>query len=178
MSVSAKKRSQRVRELCLFAMLGTLMFCSKVIMEILPNIHLIGMFTMVYTIVFRYKALIPIYVFIFITGLYGGFALWWLPYLYLWAILWGVTMLLPQNMKPKTACVVYPLVCSLHGFAYGTLYAPAQALMYGLNLKQMMAWIAAGIPFDVIHGIGNIFAGMLVFPLSKLIKKMVKENRY
>lgn len=159
-------------------MLGTLMFCSKVIMEILPNIHLIGMFTMVYTIVFRYKALIPIYVFIFITGLYGGFALWWLPYLYLWAILWGVTMLLPQNMKPKTACVVYPLVCSLHGFAYGTLYAPAQALMYGLNLKQMMAWIAAGIPFDVIHGIGNIFAGMLVFPLSKLIKKMVKENRY
>ena len=49
----------------IFAMLGTLMFCSKIILEVLPNIHLLGMLTMVYTIVYRRKALIPIYIYVF-----------------------------------------------------------------------------------------------------------------
>ena len=78
-------------------MLGALMYCSKIIMDALPNIHLLGMFTMTYTLVFRKKALIPIYIFVMITGLFGGFAAWWLPYLYIWAVLWGVTMLLPKT---------------------------------------------------------------------------------
>ena len=81
-------------------MLGTVMFCSKIIMEALPNIHLLGMLTMVYTVVFRAKALIPIYLYVFLNGLYAGFAVWWIPYLYIWTILWGVTMLIPRRI-PK-----------------------------------------------------------------------------
>ena len=63
-----KNQKQRlsVREMAIFSMLAALMFCSKIIMDALPNIHLLGMFIMVYTIVFRLKALIPIYLFIFI----------------------------------------------------------------------------------------------------------------
>ena len=155
-------------------MLGSLMFCSKIIMELLPNIHLLGMFTIVFTVVFRVKALIPIYVFVFITGLYAGFAPWWIPYLYLWTVLWGMAMLLPKNMPQKVACVVYPIVCALHGFAYGTLYAPAQAILFGLDAEQTLAWIVAGLPWDIVHGIGNIFAGLLIFPLSELLKKLNK----
>ena len=75
-------------------------------------------------------------------------------------------------MPLKIAAIVYPIVCSLHGFAFGTLYAPAQALMFGLNFEQMVAWIIAGIPFDVIHGVSNIFTGMLVVPFSELMKKL------
>ena len=41
----------------LFAMFAALMFCSKIIMEALPNIHLLGMLTMLMTVVFRKKAL-------------------------------------------------------------------------------------------------------------------------
>ena len=52
--------SQRIFEMVLFAMLGSLMFCSKIVMEALPNIHLLGMLIVVYTIVFRRKALIPL----------------------------------------------------------------------------------------------------------------------
>lgn len=166
----------KVKELALFAMLGTLMFCSKIIMEVLPNIHLLGMLTMVYTLVFRKKALIPIYINVFLTGLYGGFALWWLPYLYIWTILWGVTMLLPKKMPLKLGCVVYPIVCCLHGLAYGTLYAPAQALMFGLDFQQMLAWIAAGLAFDVAHGVGNLAAGLLIVPLSELLKKLMRRS--
>ncbi len=155
--------------MAVFAMLGAILFVSKLVMEFLPNVHLIGALTMVYTIVYRTKALVPIYIFVFLTGLYGGFALWWIPYLYVWTVLWAVTMLLPKKMKPQVAIPVYMAVCALHGLLFGVLYAPAQAFLFGLNFKQMLAWIASGFPFDVIHGIGNFVAAVLVLPLSRTL---------
>lgn len=171
---SAKKDKQiiSIREIAVFAMLSALMFCSKIIMEVLPNIHLLGMFTMLFTVVFRKKALIPIYLYVLINGIYSGFALWWIPYLYVWTVLWGVTMLLPKNMPEKIAMIVYPVVCCLHGLLFGTLYAPAQALMFGFDLKQTLLWIISGLPFDAIHGVSNLFVGILILPLSRLLKKI------
>ena len=150
-------------------MLGTIMFCSKIIMEILPNIHLLGMLTVTFTVVFRKKALIPIYIYVLLNGVYAGFNTWWIPYLYIWTILWGVTMLLPKEMPRKAQYVVYPAVCCLHGLAFGTLYAPVQALLFGMNVKTMVAWIIAGLPWDVLHGVGNLFAGLLIVPLAQLL---------
>ena len=158
-------------------MLATLMFCSKILMEALPNIHLLGMLTMTYTIVLRKKALIPVYVYVLLNGLYGGFSMWWVPYLYIWTILWAVTMLLPRNMPKKIACVVYPVVCALHGFLFGILYAPAQAIMFGLNGEQLVAWLVSGISFDIIHGIGNFVAGLLILPVSEFLKKLLRKTK-
>ena len=166
----------KLREMAVFAMLGTVMFCSKIIMEALPNIHLLGMLTMTYTIAFRKKALIPIYIYIMLNGLYAGFSLWWMPYLYIWTILWAITMLLPRNMPKKAKCVVYPIVCAVHGMLFGILYSPAQALMFGLNFEQMIAWILSGLPWDLVHGIGNFFAGLLIFPLAELLKRLMKKS--
>ena len=161
----------------IFAMLGTVMFCSKIIMEALPNIHLLGALTIAYTIAYRYKALIPIYIYVVLNGVYSGFNAWWVPYLYIWTILWAIAMLLPRKMPDEIKRLVYPMVCGIHGFAFGALYAPAQAIMFNLDFRGMLAWISAGLPFDVIHGIGNIFAGILVLPLSKLLIRLSK-NRY
>ena len=174
-SAPSKKRKLSVAELTIFAMLGALMYCSKVIMEWAPNIHLLGMFVMVFTLVYRKKALIPLYIFVFMIGLFNGFSIWWIPYLYIWTILWGITMLLPQKMSIKVKTIVYPLICSLHGFAYGTLYAPAQALMFGFNLEQTIAWILSGIPFDVIHGISNFAVGFMILPLVNLLNKLNQQ---
>ena len=160
----------------LFAMLGTVMFCSKIIMEVLPNIHLLGMLTMTYTVVFRKKALIPIYIYVMMNGLYSGFNTWWIPYLYVWTVLWGLTMLLPQNMPKRIKCVVYPAVCCFHGLIFGIIYAPAQAIMFGLNFKSAVAWVIAGLPWDLLHGIGNLFAGLLILPLSNLLFKLTKRR--
>ena len=171
-----KSYRRRTQELVLYSLLGTLMFCSKIIMEVLPNIHLLGMLTICYTLVFRTKALYPIYVYVILNGLYAGFNLWWIPYLYIWTILWGVTMLLPRRMPKKLSLVIYPLVCGIHGFLFGILYAPAQALMFGLNFKQMIAWIATGFPFDIMHGIGNLAAGFLILPLTDLLKKLIRRQ--
>lgn len=164
-----------VREICVFAMLGGIIYASKMIMESIPNVHLVGVFIVAITVVYRKKALYPIYTFVFLNGLFGGFSMWWIPYLYVWTALWGAVMLLPRNIPAKIAPIVYMLICSLHGFMFGTLYAPAQAIMFGLNFKRTLAWIAAGFPFDVIHGVSNFFCGILIVPIVKALEKANKS---
>lgn len=152
------------REITVFAMLGALMYAAKIIMEIVPNVHLLGVFICAFTVVYRKKALYPIYIFVVLTGIFNGFAAWWIPYLYIWAVLWGMVMLLPQNMPKRVAPIVYMVVCAAHGFLYGTLYAPAQAILFGLSFDGMIAWIIAGLPWDFVHGVSNFFCGLLITP--------------
>ena len=157
-------------------MLAAIMFCSKLLMEALPNIHLLGTLTVVYTLVYRRRALIPIYLYVLLNGVYAGFSLWWFPYLYIWTLLWGAIMLLPKRMPKKVGAVVYPIVSALHGLAYGTLYAPAQALMFHFNFTQTLAWIAAGFTFDLLHWIGNLVLGLFILPLTVLLKRLDKKG--
>ena len=170
------KKKLSIRQMTVFSMLGALMYASKVIMEFLPNVHLLGVFVVAYTVVYRKKALYPIYIYVFLNGLFAGFAIWWIPYLYIWTVLWGAVMLLPKTIPPKVQPLVYMLVCSAHGFLFGTLYAPAQAILFGLNFKGMIAWIAAGLPWDCIHGISNFFCGILIMPIISAIRLARKAS--
>ncbi len=164
----------KIVDIAIFGMLSALMFISKWLMEFLPNIHLIGVFTVAITVVYREYALFPIYGFIFLTGLFNGFGLWWIPYLYIWAVLWGLTMLLPKNMPKKVRPFVYAAICATHGFLYGTLYAPSQALLFGLDFKGMIAWIIAGLPWDAIHGFGNLLGSALICPIIYVMQQARK----
>ena len=161
-----------IRETAIFGMLGALMYVSKLIMEIAPNVHLLGVFTIAFTVVYRKKALYPIYTYVILNGIFSGFATWWIPYLYVWTVLWAVTMILPEQLPKKVRPFVYMVVNACHGFLFGVLYAPAQALLYGLRLKGMLAWIAAGLPWDFIHGVSNFICGLLIVPLVHVLRRL------
>ena len=158
------------RELTIFAMLGAVMYASKILMEFAPNIHLLGVFTIAFTVVYRKKALYPIYIYVFLNGLLSGFSAWWVPYLYLWTVLWGAVMLLPKKMPKAVRPLVYMAVCAAHGFLFGTLYAPVQAVMSGLSLEGTIAWILAGLPWDFLHGVSNFFCGILIVPVISVLQ--------
>lgn len=165
-----------VKELVVFGMLAALMVATTWIMSFLPNIHLVDVFIIAMTVVYRQKALYPLYLFVFVQGLFNGFQPWWLPYLYIWAFPWLITMLLPKKMPVWLAPIVYAVVASLHGFLFGVLYAPAQALMFGLTFEKTIAWIIAGLPFfDITHGVSNFICGLLlIFPLIKVLSQSEK----
>ncbi len=165
-----------IREIAVFGMLGGIMYASKLIMELIPNVHLLGALIIAYTVVYRKKALYPIYTYVILNGILCGFAAWWVPYLYLWTLLWGAVMLLPKQMPKKVRPIVYMTVCAAHGFLFGTLYAPAQAILFGLNFKGMIAWIVAGLPWDAIHGVSNFFCGLLIVPIVKVLQ-YAEKNR-
>ncbi len=164
-----------IREIAVFGMLGALMYASKMIMEVAPNVHLLGTFTIAFTVVYGKKALYPIYTYVILNGIFCGFAAWWIPYLYVWALLWGAVMLLPKKIPGKIRPFVYMAVCAAHGFLFGTLYAPVQALLYGLSFQGMIGWIVAGLPWDCIHGISNFFCGILIMPIVSVLKAAEKN---
>ena len=160
-----------IKEIAVFSMLSALMFSSKVLMEVLPNIHLLGTFIVTFTVVYRQKALYPIYGYVLVNGLYEGFnPFGWLPELYLWAILWGVVMLLPKNMPAKIKPVVYMTVSGLHGLLFGVFYAPVYAIFAKLSLVETFSWVVAGLGFDALHGAGNFALGILILPIVSVLR--------
>lgn len=171
---------EHLRHLVLFAMFAALMTISDQMMNALPNVHLVGMFTILLTIVYRVKALIPVYLFVVLDGLLEGFYLsTWIMYSYIWLILWAVTMLLPKNMPRKVALFVYPAVCALHGFAFGILTAPVGFLMFYPETMwtavNFWRYVLAGLAFDLNHVFGNLMAGLLILPLAELLRKLEKK---
>lgn len=171
----SRKSRLTVREMTVFAMLGALMFCSKLLMEWAPNIHFLALFLIVFTLVYRAKALIPLYVFVLLTGVYMGFHVWWLAYLYAWLPLWGAVMLLPRRMPRWLALPLYMLLGGLHGLLFGALCAPVQAFFFGLDFRGTLLWIANGALFDVAHAIGNLAACALVPPLTQILHRLERR---
>ena len=153
------------------------MYASKVLMEWAPNVHFLGALTMVYTLVYRWKALYPIYTYVLLNGLFAGFSAWWLPYLYIWDGPLGGDDAPPTAYAEKGGGAGLYACLRAARPRFGTLYAPAQALMFGLNFKGMVAWIIAGLPWDLVHGLGNLAAGVLIVPLTALLKRADKASR-
>jgi len=156
-------------------MLGALMFATRVAMAGIPSVHPLGLFIATFTVVYRRRALMPLYIFIALEGLYGSYGLIWFAYLYVWLPLWGMFMLagnlkLPQKIKPP----LFMVLCGLHGLSFGTLCAPVEAVFFGpgLNPDWILARIIAGLPFDYVHAASNFAFGTLIIPLSELLKKL------
>jgi len=163
--------------MAIFAILGTIMFVSRISMQFIMNVHLLGLFIAAITLAYRARALIPIYIYIMLDGLFTGFAFWWLPYLYIWLPLWlmfmGAGKLSARFKIPKTAQVpIYMALGGLHGLLFGIMYAPAWALYMGLSFEAIIVWITVGFPADIIHCISNVVAGIFIIPLSELIRKL------
>ena len=165
------------REVAIFAVLGAIMCSTKVAMEIIPNVHLLGVFIVAFTVKYRAKALFPIYLYVIANGFREGFELFgWLPETYLWLVLWGMVMLLPKKMPKRVAPIVYMTVAGLHGLAFGTLYAPVYAALMGFGWDRTWMWIVAGLPFDIIHAVSNFILGTLIMPIITILRKFDKKT--
>lgn len=79
-----------------------------------------------------------------------------------------------KNSEEDTANCVYDRK-RMSWILFGTLYAPAQAILFGLSFKGMIAWIIAGLPWDFVHGVSNFFCGILIVPIVTLLRKLEKQ---
>ncbi|MDR2458222.1 MAG: hypothetical protein LBD41_07085 [Clostridiales Family XIII bacterium] len=175
------KNKLSIYEIAIFAVFGALMFALKFLMQVFPNIHPLALFIAALTICYGVKALFPLYTYVLLDGIINGFALWWIPYLYIFLPLWFEVLLLSkylgEKLSKKYMLLIYMAVLGFNGLTFGIMYAPMQALFFGLNFQGMISWIIAGIPFDLIHGISNTIIGILVIPLSSFILK-IKNHKF
>ena len=166
----------------LFTMLGVLLYLSDIIFEVIPNVHGVALLICVITLVYRAKALIPIFIFITLNAvtsllISGGYSFWWVPYLYIFPILWLLVMLIPKKAPIKVKVILCTVFSALHGLLFGLMYLPYQIVMYRLNFEMAMTWLASGLVFDVIHMVGNTVMCSLIYPLYKTLTRLEKSRQ-
>lgn len=167
----------RTLYIVLGALFGALLFVSQIIAASLPNIELVSLFIIVWTRVYRYGALPGIGVFILLEGLCYGFGIWWVSYLYIWFILWGMVMLVPpmKKARPLAAALGWASLSGVYGLAFGSLTAIPWLFRGGP--AAAIAYILSGIPFDITHGVANfVLAFLLAVPLIRLLSKLKSQT--
>ena len=152
--------------------MAALIFASKVALAALPNINLNSLLIILTVVFFGWKSLYTVYVYVMLEGLVFGFSIWWFGYLYVWAILVVVAMLLRKN----DSAVIWAVIAGLYGLIFGPLiYLEYFAINGGWEMFFAM-WVS-GIPYDLAHCAGNfVFTLVLYQPLHKVMERLCGQG--
>ena len=157
----------RTKEVALFGVLGGLTFAAKVVMMGLPNIEPVTLMVMLFSVTFGRKALYPIYVYVLLEFVLHGIHFWSINYLYVWAVLACAAWILRSMRSPFG----WALLAGIYGLLFGLLCAPVYAVTGGLTFA--VTWWLNGIPYDLIHGVGNFLIVLALFaPLRGWMEKL------
>lgn len=156
-----------LKNLVVDGFLTAILFVLQVALGYLPNIELVSLLVIIYTLVLG-KRIIPILlVFTVLEGAFYGFGVWWVSYLYLWPILALITWLLRGFRSHPW---VYAVASCLFGLSFGLL-ASIPYLAGGFGAA--FTWWVAGIPFDILHGISNFVLALILFrPIYRMLERL------
>ena len=156
-----------VRELVLFALLGTVMFAGKMAMAGLPNIEPVSLLVILYTLAFGRKALWSIYLYVALECVVWGLNTWSISYLYVWFLLYLASRLLRKMDSP----LGWAVVSGSFGLFFGLLCAPVQLCIGGWTYA--VSWWISGIPFDLAHCGGNFAMALLLYrPCRRVLEAL------
>jgi len=157
-----------VRRLCLLALMGALMFASKIVMASLPNIHIIAFLIVLTAMLFSWEALYSVMIYVLLEGLFFGFGIWWISYLYAWPLLVPITVLFRKNESP----LFWAITTGVHGLCFGAMCAIPYLFIGGM--KMAFAYWLNGIPFDLLHCAGNFIVTLLLMkPVKSVMLKQI-----
>ncbi len=166
-----RKSKLRVRELTCMAMMTALLLVGKQALSFLPNIEVVSLLIMLYTLSIGRRVLYVIYAFVLVQGALYGFGLWWIMYLYVWTILAAAAWLLRRWESP----LVFALLSGIYGLLFGALCAIPYFFVGGVTMA--FAWWIAGIPYDLLHGGGNFVVCLVLFrPLRRVLNRLLPEE--
>ena len=155
------------KEIALIGMMTATIEVAKVSLSFLPNVEIVTLLIILYTLSFPKQIPYVITLFVILEGLLYGFGLWWIAYVYIWPLLAFVTYSL-RNMQ---SVVGWAVVSGAAGLIFGFLCTLPVMLFSGVG-AGMAYWIA-GIPWDIIHGTSNFILLLVLFkPLRNVLKRV------
>lgn len=168
----------RVKDIVLIGMLSALLTAAKFSLSFLPNIELVTLFIIIYTLIMHRKALYIIGVFVITEGFLYGFGLWFYNYLYIWYILYILVRIFRKNQSS----LFWAILSGGFGLSFGGLCAITSFFLgfskggFHNGLQTALAFWIAGIPFDIVHGIANFIITLVLFkPLLKVFHLITDE---
>lgn len=160
-----------LRQVALFGMLGALTFGAKVAMKDLPNIEPVSLMVMLFAVVFGWKGLYPVYLYVLMEILLFGINLWNINYTYVWTVLFVGAMLLRRLKHP----LWWALLSGVFGMAFGLLCSPVYMVIGGFDYG--IRWWLSGLVFDVPHAIGNFVIALVLFvPMRRLLTRLYRRG--
>lgn len=160
----------KTKEICLYGLLGALMFALKLAMSALPNIEPVSLLLISFTVTLGIKAIYPLSVYIILEMLIYGFGFWSIGYLYIWPVLVIVTLLIKKMIKNS---FLWSVISGLFGLFFGALYIPLYIISGGFTFA--ITWWISGLHYDFIHCVSNFILCLILFkPITNTLSK-VKE---
>jgi len=170
--LKSQTHRRNLSEYLILTLLGVVMYVSQVIMAPLPNIEIVSLLIIVTTCVFGVKALCSVYIFVFCEILTYGVSIWSVNYLYVWAVLWFLCLLL----RKTESALIFTIISGLFGLCFGILCSIPYFLTAGIG--GGIAYIVNGILFDLAHCFGNVVLTALLYnTLYKVLKSIVKKYK-
>lgn len=159
----------KAKDIVLIGILSATITAGKLALSFLPNVEIVTMLFIAYTIVFGYKKTLFVSLIFTTTEIFiYGFNTWFLVYYFIWPFLILLTGLMKRLIKSEYG---YAALGGLFGYAFGFFFAIGESLFYGIAYGWAY-WIR-GLLFDLVHGTSNfILILVLLNPLKNLLFKL------
>lgn len=162
----------KTKDMIIVSLLGALMLVLQVMMSGIPNVEPVSFLTIIFTLVLGKKALVIVAIFNILLGLVNGIGPWLIGYWILWPVLVIIVLLLKNVIKENF--LGWSIVSGVFGLIFGALYAIPYIFLASKTFA-LTYWIN-GIPYDVIHMVGNYFIMLFLGKRAyKVLKKLVDK---
>ncbi|MBR1757743.1 MAG: hypothetical protein IJ744_03315 [Lachnospiraceae bacterium] len=160
-----------VRDLALYGLLIAIMEVSKHALDFLPNVELISLLVILYTLHLGKRTLFLTLGFTLLEIFYWGPHTWVIMYLYVWPFLVFLTLQMKKHRDEKYDFLQFAVLSGLFGLFFGAMCSLVYLVIGGP--RTALSWWVAGIPYDLIHAGANFVICLILFrPLDKLMGKV------
>lgn len=160
------------KDIALTGMMTATLEAGKLALSFLPNVEIVSLLIILYTLFFGRKTVYAVLVFILLEGCLYGFGIWWVMYLYTWPLL----SFFAWRLRKYAAPLPYAILSGVFGLFYGALCSLPYLLIGGWSMA--FSWWVAGIPYDIIHCVSNFILCLILFkPLYRVFSKVGQNYR-
>ena len=158
-----------IRDIATIGLMVALVEAVKWALQAVPNVELVTLLFMVFTVTYGRKTCIAALIFTGVETVIWGPHIWVIMYLYIWPLLIFIAYFMGKKGLPDW-CFVF-----LGGF-YGLFFGMICAVPYVFfgGIKVAVGWWIAGIPFDILHCVSNTILCLVLFkPLRRALTKII-----
>lgn len=167
MNTAKKSFKLTVSDIAIIGIMVATLEGGKLALSFLPNVEIVTLLIILYTLCFGRKVFYAIFTFICIEIFIYGFNLWVIMYFYIWPLLAGISYL----CRKKTGTLFWSFLSAFFGLFFGAFCAIPYIFTSGL--AGAFAWWIAGIPFDILHCISNFVLAFVLFqPLHSTLNRL------
>lgn len=161
-----------VKDVAYLGMSLAILEASKLALDLLPNIEVVTLLFIVYTIFYGRKTILVAIGFTAIECFLKGFNVWSFMYLYIWPLL---IIIVYYANRHKVGYGFYCILSGFFGLFFGMFCSIPYLFIGGWSMA--VTWWIAGIPYDIIHCVSNFVLCLLLFkPLCAIMRKVTSTS--